>query len=115
MVRYSCSFTTTGNSRALRLDAALFAAHPEFAAKGGATATVIAPGQMLVTVPSLQASGADEDDPIFSAFLHVLAQDMLDRPDRLQRVDDDLVSRVSALTAGVRVDDDEVIPDDVTL
>jgi len=114
MTRYSCSFTTTGNSKALRLDAALVAAHPEFAVKGAATATVIAPGQMLVSIPAKPAA-AEDDDPIFGAFLHLVAQDIANHPERLHLVDDELIARAAALTAGVRVDDDEALPDDVSL
>jgi prlF antitoxin for toxin YhaV_toxin len=114
MARYSCSFTTTGNSKALRLDSALIAAHPEFGVKGAATATVIAPGQMLVSVPAKPAAD-DDDDPIFEAFLHLLAEDIANHPERLHRVDDELIARAAAITTGVRVDDYEVMPDDVSL
>jgi hypothetical protein len=114
MARYSCSFTTTGNSKALRLDAALIAAHPEFGLKGAATATVIAPGQMLVSIPA-KPEVAEDDDPIFEAFLHLLARDIAAHPERLHLVDDGLIARAAALTAGVNVDDDEVLPDDVSL
>lgn len=115
MTRYSCSFTTTGNSKALRLDAALIAAHPEFGERGPATATVIAPGRMLVSVPPPQDQPVAEDDPIFGAFLHLLAEDIAKHPERLGAVDDELIARAAALTAGVSVNDDEVLPDDVTL
>jgi hypothetical protein len=114
MTRYSCSLTTTGNSKALRLDAALIAAHPEFGRKGPATATVIAPGQILVSIPPPENSD-QEDDPIFSAFLHLLAEDIAHHPERLYSVDEEMIARAVELTAGVHTSDDEVIPDDVTL
>ncbi|MGC8484086.1 MAG: type II toxin-antitoxin system PrlF family antitoxin [Candidatus Baltobacteraceae bacterium] len=97
------------------MDAALIAAHPEFAAKGPATATVIAPGQMLVSVSSPQDALDDGDDPVFGAFLHLLERDIAEHPDRLHLVDDELIARVAALSPGIQVSDDEGIPDDVTL
>ncbi len=113
MTRYSCALTTTGNSKALRLDAALIAAHPEFGRRGPVTATVIAPGQILVSIPAVENED-QEDDPIFGAFLHLLAEDIVHHPERLYLVDEELIARANALTADVHAGDDEIIPDDVT-
>ena len=46
------SITTTGRSEALRLDKALFKAHPEFKQRAKIRAHVIGPGSLLVTLDS---------------------------------------------------------------
>ncbi len=112
--RYSGTVTTSGNSEAIRLENALFKAHPEFRQKGKVTATVIAPGQLLISVadePQLEA----EDDPVIEAFLAFLAGDLRRRPDRLQPLRTSAIERGVKLTEGIEVDDSEAIPDDISL
>jgi antitoxin PrlF len=112
------SITTTGRSEALRLDKALFKAYPEFRQRARIRAQVIGPGSLLVTLDDDAAAdnGADiERDPVVSAYLSFLERDMTERPDRLRPFTEADVARIQALTKDVRVSDDDVMPDDVTL
>lgn len=113
MIRYSGSLTTTGNSKAISLESALFVAHPEFAGKGKVAATVIAPGQMLVTIEAAEA--AVGEDPIFAAFLAFVAEDMRRHPERLRQVTEEEAERVESLTRDVEVSDEDALPDDFTI
>jgi len=106
--------TTSGNSEAIRLSKSLFRAHPEFRQGHAVTATVIAPGQMLVSIADESVAGTDED-PIIDAFLGFLANDMERHPERLERLSTDSMVRAAELTAGIVVDDDEIFPNDVTI
>ena len=112
---YNGSITTVGNaSEAIRLDKNFFRQNPEFKQKSKVKAQVIGPGTVLLSVEDeIQAAGPDSD-PIAGAFLACLAKDMLNHPERLQSVSDEEVQRVKALVAGVVVNDDDVIPEDVT-
>ncbi|MBI3983218.1 MAG: hypothetical protein HY337_09910 [Gemmatimonadetes bacterium] len=75
---YRAKAATVGNSKALRLDSALFREHPEFAA-GEFAVSVIAPGCMLVQA---EANRTDhEADPVFDAFVTFLEHQMAQRPD----------------------------------
>lgn len=105
--------TTTGNSRAISLEAALFTAHPEFAGKGRVAATVIAPGRLLVCVEP--SEGTADEDPVFEAFLAFVAEDMRRHPERLHRVTAEETARAESLTAGVEVSDEDIMPDDFTI
>jgi antitoxin PrlF len=111
------SITTTGRSEALRLDKALFKAHPEFRQKAKVRAHVLGPGTLLVTLDRDEAADDDavERDPVVAAYLAFLERDMAAHPERLQPFTHDEIARIEALTAGVSVSDDEAIPDDVTL
>ena len=60
---YHARATTVGNSKALRLDAALFRAHPEFGI-GEFAVSVIAPGRMLIQTIAEHAN--DETDPVLA-------------------------------------------------
>lgn len=112
------SITTTGRSEALRLDKALFKAHPEFRQRARIRAHVIGPGSLLVTLDNDEGAttGSEvERDPVVAAYLSFLERDMMQHPDRLRPFTEADVSRIQALTAGITVSDDDVIPDDVTL
>lgn len=113
------SITTTGRSEALRLDKALFKAHPEFKQRAKIRAHVIGPGSMLVTLdtsePEDGAGDNPERDPVVSAYLAFLERDMVEHPDRLRPFTELDVARIRTLTANVSVADTDVIPDDVTL
>lgn len=111
------SITTTGRSEAIRLDKALFKAHPEFRQKAKVRATVIGPGSMLVTLDADQTAEIDdiERDPVVAAYLAFLERDMAEHPERLQPITEVEIARIRALTRDVVVSDDDVIPDDVTL
>jgi antitoxin PrlF len=112
-VRYVGTVTTSGNSEAIRLEKSLFRAHPEFGRNRRVTATVIAPGQMLVSVADEAA--AEADDPVLEAFLAFLAADIERHPERIEAVSPNTVERIVELTHDIEVDDNEGFPDDVTL
>ena len=115
MARFSGSITTTGRSEAIRLDKALFKAHPEFRQKARVRADVIGRGKILISViDETGASGAD-DDPVMDAFLSFLERDLETRPDRVRPLSEMRVAEAVDLTEGVVVTDDDVIPDDVSL
>ena len=110
---YTGTITTTGMSEAIRLEKALFKAHPEFRQKAKVQAHVIGPGTMLVAVAD-NAESAEDVDPVMAAFLGFLARDIVENPARVV----DLGSRIAKardLTRGVAVSDDDELPHDVTL
>ncbi len=109
-IRYSGTLTTTGNSEAIRFEKSLFKAHPEFQRSSKVTASVIAPGQMLVSLTDDAAVGND-DDPVLDAFLAFLEADMRLRPDRLEPLSGGSIARAVELTDGIAVSDDEIFPD----
>jgi antitoxin PrlF len=113
MSTYSGTITTTGKSEAIRLEKALFRSHPEFRQKAKVHAHVIGPGTMLVSVAG--ASEETETDPVMAAFLSFLSADMVSAPQRVQPLAAARLEEARALTDGVEVDDDEVLPDDATL
>lgn len=114
------AITTTGRSEAIRLDKALFKAHPEFRQRARVRAHVIGPGSLLVTLdPDQGDAGAGPDDaerdPVAAAYLAFLEQDMLRHPEQLRAFTDADVARLQALTKDVVATDDDAIPDDVGL
>ena len=115
MASFSGKITTTGRSEAIRLEKALFRAHPEFRQKATVRASVIAPGQLLVSVVEEEEAGAAlvDDDPLIGAFVAFLAEDIRSRPDRVAPLSTSRVERAVELTAEVQIEDDEPIPDDV--
>jgi len=115
---YKGSITTTGRSEALRLDKALFKAHPEFRQRAKIRAQVIGPGSLLVTLdPNGEEETRDvvERDPVVAAYLSFLERDMGEHPEGLRPFTEADITRLQALTGNVEVSDDDVIPDDVTL
>ena len=115
---FSGAITTTGRSEAIRLDKALFKAHPEFRQRAKVRAHVLGPGHLLVTLADDGDAGGSDDveqDPVVSAYLAFLEQDMVAHPERLAPLTEDELTRLRRLTEGVEVRDDDVIPDDVTL
>ena len=113
MERYKGVVTTTGNSEAIRFEKVLFRTHPEFGQGRSVTATVIAPGQILLS--AIAVDEAEGEDPILGAFLGFLANDILTKPDALRRFSTSAIARAAELTADIEVDDDEVFPADVTM
>ena len=113
LTRYTGTVTTSGNSEAIRLEKSLFRAHPEFKQGHEVTATVIGPGQMLVSVAE-PLVGSD-DDPIVDAFLAFLAGDLERHPQRISLLSAGAIERAVDLTNGITVGDDEVFPEDVTV
>jgi antitoxin PrlF len=117
MASFSGAITTTGRSEAIRLDKALFKAHPEFRQRAKVRAHVLGPGHLLVTLADAPDAASDniERDPLVSAYLAFLENDMLAHPERIAPLSEDELARLRRLTGGVEAGDDEVIPDDVTL
>jgi hypothetical protein len=96
---YKGKRTRTGNSSGFRFEGALFKSHPEF--DGEVTAHVIAPGRMLVTA---ELESREKEDPVLSAFLAFLAQDMKRNPDSIRPLDETRLKRIERLTNGIVVD-----------
>jgi antitoxin PrlF len=117
MVTFSGKITTTGKSEAIRLEKALFRAHPEFRQRASVRARVIAPGQLLVSVveDGMAAADSTDDDPVVGAFVAFLADDIERHPERVEPLSASRIERAAELTAGMRVEDDEPIPDDIGL
>lgn len=118
MPSFSGSITTTGKSEAIRLDKALFKAHPEFRQRAKVRAHVIGTGHLLVTLADDAMSTPPDDlecDPVVSAYLAFLEQDMLAHPDHISPYPTTELAALRRLTDGVAVSDDDVIPDDVTV
>jgi antitoxin PrlF len=113
MERYKGVVTTTGNSEAIRFEKLLFRAHPEFGQGQSITATVIAPGQLLLSVAALDE--AEGEDPVLDAFLAFLANDLHTRPEAVEPLSTSAIARADELTSGIDVRDDEVFPADVTI
>jgi antitoxin PrlF len=116
---FTGSITTTGRSEALRLDKALFKAHPEFRQRAKIRASVVGPGSLLVTLDAqnaeLPGTDAIERDPVIAAYLSFIERDLHAHPERLRPILETDVIRLSALTAKVKASDSDTIPDDVTL
>jgi antitoxin PrlF len=118
MPTFSGSITTTGKSEAIRLDKALFKAHPEFRQRAKVRAHVIGPGHLLVTLADDIAQDSSEEierDPVLSAFLAFLERDMLAHPGHIAPIGEAELGRLRRLTEGVQATDKDIIPDDVTL
>jgi antitoxin PrlF len=117
MPSFSGSITTTGRSEAIRLDKALFKAHPEFRQRARVRAHVLGPGHLLVTLADDPTSTPDEieRDPVVSAYLAFLERDMLALPEHITPLPEQDLARLRRLTDGVQVTDADSIPDDVTL
>jgi antitoxin PrlF len=115
MPKYNGSITTTGRSEAIRLEKDLFRQHPEFQQKAKVQAHVIAPGQILISLLDEPEGEDEEEDPLVTAFLGFLEQDMVTHPERIQPITEELLQSISELTHGVEVFDNEVLPDDIGL
>ena len=76
--------------------------------------TVIAPGQMLVSVCD-EGEPCAEDDPVLDAFLGLIADDIARHPEHLQPLSASTVAKGVELTSSVDLSDDEIIPDDASL
>ena len=114
------SITTTGRSDALRLDKALFKMHPEFRQKAKIRASVVGPGSLLITLQAEEEASKHSDDmietdPVAMSYLAFLERDMRAHPERLRPFTEADISRLRTLLEKVRVSDDDIIPDDVTL
>ncbi len=112
MAKYSGWITKAGRSEAIRLDKALFKAHPEFRQKAKVRADVIGRGKLLISVVDEEAAPDVDDDPIVDAFLVFLERDMQERPDRLAPLSATRIAEATALTDGVEAAEEDELPDD---
>jgi antitoxin PrlF len=117
MSTFTGSITTTGKSEAIRLDKALFRLHPEFRQRAKVRAQVISPGHALISVVDDDAgfAPAQDEDPVVMAFLAFIEKDMQTHPGRRTRLSKASLRRAVRLTKNVKVTDDEIIPENVTL
>lgn len=114
-ITFKGKITTSGSSEAIRLEKNLFKMYPEFSQKSDVIAQRIAPGHLLVSIANSGNSESLEEDPIFTAFISFLAEDMEKNPQRMQPLSRELVRKSLELTNNVTVEDDETIPDEITL
>ncbi len=103
---FSGKSTSIGNSNGFRFDAALFKANPEFF--GEVRGTVLAPGQMLVSVVPMGAQApemqGEEGNPVMQAFLGFLAGQMAAHPELIEPVTQAQMAHIAALIEGVEPD-----------
>ena len=108
-MKFKGKITTTGTSEAIRLEKDLFKRHPEFKQQAEVTAQVIGPGKMLISVlNNPNEKSDDEDDPIVGAFLAFLENDLCNNLAALTPVDADVMARAKALTAGMKIIDEDL-------
>ena len=107
------ALTTSGNSHAIRFEAALAKAAPEFAAKSGEVRIeLLGAGTALVF---LDEAASTEDDPMVEAWLRFIERDAIQHPEQLHGLTGTEAQDLERLVYGVVVRDDEILPDDVTL
>lgn len=112
---FHATATKVGNSKGLRLDAALYRDHPEFAS-GEYVVDVIAPGRLLVRANGPEETATKEEaDPMLGAFLAFMDQQMSLHPTQFTPIDRAQVALIEALVAGVEASDDTAFPDDFRL
>ncbi len=114
MSTFTGSITTTGKSEAIRLDKALFRLHPEFRQKAKVRAQIISPGHALIAVVDDQTASSAEEDPVVTAFLGVLENDLKKHPGRRTGLSKTSLARAVRLTKKVKVRDEERLPPNVT-
>lgn len=103
---FSGKSTSIGNSKGFRFDAALFKANPEFF--GEVRGTVLAPGQMLVSVVptgrQLPEPQDEEENPVMQAFLSFMEGQMAAHPELIEPVSEAQMAEIAALVEGVELD-----------
>lgn len=102
-VQYRGTVVQVGNSRAIRLPARFFNAHPEFNSK--VQLTVLADGAVLLSAKSAprRKAKADESDPVVASFLQFLEKQMSEHPEDVVAADADQLRRIGKLLEGVDV------------
>jgi hypothetical protein len=105
-MNYGGKVTKTGDSKAIRLDSALFKQAPEFELSTSVCASVVGPGCILITVDTPVDESANPD-PILDGFLSFLSADIQNNYDQLRPLSSDLVARAKKITAGVTYTDDD--------
>jgi len=112
---FHATATKVGNSRGLRLDAALYRDHPEFAA-GEYVVDVIAPGRLLVRATGHEETAAEvEADPMLGAFLAFMDQQMASNPTLFTPLDPAQIALIASLVEGVEASDDTAFSADFRL
>lgn len=114
-VSFEGSVTTTGKSEAVRLEKAFFRAHPEFRQKARVRAQAIGEGHVLVSVSDPVSATSEDIDPVVAAYLAFLEADMKVHPKRLSPFTTVELAAARALVGDVKVSDDDILPDDVTI
>lgn len=103
---FSGKSTSIGNSKGFRFDAALFKANPEFF--GEVRGTVLAPGQMLVSVVPTGRQPPEpqdeEENPVMQAFLSFMEGQMAAHPELIEPVSEAQMAEIAALVEGVELD-----------
>ncbi len=104
---YKGKVTTAGTSEGFRFDKSLFKQHPEFKQKANVRADVIGRGTILVSL--IDNTHIElEDDPVLSAFLAFLENDISQNVSSLTPVSAEQIARAKELTAGVTATDEEL-------
>ncbi len=112
---FNGTVTTAGHSEAIRFEKALFQTCPEFRQRAKVNAHVIGRGMLLVSLVDENIEAIDEqEDPVMDAFLSFLAQDMEHHPQRITPLSSEKLAQAVALTEGVVVTDNEILPDDLS-
>jgi hypothetical protein len=107
------ALTTSGNSHAIRFEAALAKAAPEFAAKSGAVRIeLLGAGTALVV---LEEARPVDDDPMIEAWLRFIERDVVRHPEQVHALTEAEAQCLERMVEGVVVRDDEILPDDVTI
>ncbi len=117
MQSYSGKVTTVGSSEAIRLDKTLFKSHPEFHQKAKVRASYLSKGHILISVDDDGCKTVDkmENDPVLEVFLDFLDKDMRKNPSAIKPIEKSLIDRAEALTNSIECNDDDVIPDEISL
>lgn len=63
----------------------------------------------------MEAKKDETDDPAIAAFLNLLEQDIATRPNAVSEIPPQLMEKMQSLTAGIEVDLDAPIDEDVDL
>ena len=70
--------------------------------------TIRSTGEVVIS----RATPPAESDPVLEQFMAFLERDLVDRPERVQALDEGLVRRIHSLIEKVDVDLDATLPDD---
>src|SRR5258708_31081718 len=100
------ALTTSGNSHAIRFEAALAKAAPEFAAKSGTVRIeLLGAGTALVFLE--EALPAD-DDPMVEAWLRFIERDVIGHPEQLHALTETETPALEPMVEGAAGPDDEI-------
>lgn len=108
---YQGRAATTGNSRSMAFEEALFRAYPNFAA-GRLEAEPVSPNYLLVRAVPDSAGDEEHEDPILGAYLDFLGEQMKANPHLLQGLTAASIERARDLVGDMEVDPEEHLGDD---